>query len=47
MKLLDKKYSPSNLEDRWYKYWLEKDYFSSQPSDNNYTIVIPPPKQKE
>ena len=23
MKLLDKKYSPSNLEDRWYKYWLE------------------------
>ena len=43
MKLLDKKYSPSNLEDRWYKYWLEKDYFSSQPSDNNYTIVIPPP----
>jgi len=43
MKLLDKKYSPSNLEDRWYQYWLEKDYFSSQPSDNNYTIVIPPP----
>ena len=43
MKLLDKKYSPSNLEDRWYKYWLENDYFSSQPSDNNYTIVIPPP----
>ena len=43
MKLLDKKYSPSNLEDKWYKHWLEKDYFSSQPSDNHYTIVIPPP----
>ena len=43
MKLLDKKYSPSKLEDRWYKHWLEKDYFSSQPSDNHYTIVIPPP----
>jgi valyl-tRNA synthetase len=43
MKLLDKKYSSSELEDRWYKYWLEKDYFSSQPSDNHYTIVIPPP----
>ena len=43
MKLLDKKYSPSELEDRWYKHWLEKDYFSSQPSDNHYTIVIPPP----
>ena len=43
MKLLDKKYSPSELEDRWYKHWLEKDYFSSRPSDNHYTIVIPPP----
>ena len=43
MKLLDKKYSPSELEDKWYKHWLEKDYFSSQPSDNHYTIVIPPP----
>ena len=43
MKLLDKKYSSSELEDRWYKHWLEKDYFSSQPSDNHYTIVIPPP----
>ena len=43
MKLLDKKYSPSELEDKCYKHWLEKDYFSSQPSDNHYTIVIPPP----
>ena len=43
MKLLDKKYSPSELEDKWYKHWLAKDYFSSQPSDNHYTIVIPPP----
>ena len=43
MKLLDKKYFPSELEDKWYKHWLEKDYFSSQPSDNHYTIVIPPP----
>ena len=43
MKLLDKKYFPSELEDKWYKHWLEKDYFSSQSSDNHYTIVIPPP----
>ena len=43
MKLLDKKYSSSELEDRWYKHWLEKDYFSSNPSENHYTIVIPPP----
>ena len=35
MKLLDRKYSPSDLEDKWYKHWLAKDYFSSQPSDNH------------
>ena len=45
MKLLDSKYSPSMLEKKWYEYWMEKQYFSSSPSENkeNYTIVIPPP----
>ena len=45
MKLLDSKYSPSMLEKKWYEYWMEKQYFSSLPSENkeNYTIVIPPP----
>ncbi|MDB3980035.1 valine--tRNA ligase [Candidatus Marinimicrobia bacterium] len=45
MKLLDSKYSPSILEKKWYEYWMEKQYFSSSPSENkeNYTIVIPPP----
>ena len=44
MKLLDKKYSPSELEDRWYNHWLEKGYFDSKPDEREpYTIVIPPP----
>ncbi|MDG2188933.1 MAG: valine--tRNA ligase, partial [Candidatus Marinimicrobia bacterium] len=45
MKLLDSKYSPSILEKKWYEYWMEKQYFSSSPSEKkeNYTIVIPPP----
>ena len=43
MKLLDKKHSPLDIESKWYSYWLEKKYFSSQESDNHYTIVIPPP----
>ena len=43
MKLLEKKHIPSEIENKWYDYWLEKKYFSSQESDNHYTIVIPPP----
>lgn len=41
---LSTKYSPQEIEDKWYKYWMEKDYFSSKPNDKiPYTIVIPPP----
>jgi valyl-tRNA synthetase len=43
MKLLEKKHIPSEIENKWYDYWLEKKYFSSKESDNHYTIVIPPP----
>ena len=42
MKLLEKKHNPSNIEVSGIKYWLEK-IFSSQESENHYTIVIPPP----
>jgi valyl-tRNA synthetase len=32
------------VEDKWYSYWMEKDFFSSTPDDREpYTIVIPPP----
>jgi valyl-tRNA synthetase len=42
--VLSTKYSPQEIEDKWYKYWLEKDYFSSKPNAKTpYTIVIPPP----
>jgi len=38
------KYNPSEVEDKWYKFWLDNDYFSSVPDDREaYTIVIPPP----
>jgi valyl-tRNA synthetase len=38
------KYNPSSIEDKWYKYWMENNYFHSEPDDREpYTIVIPPP----
>ena len=41
---ISSKYSPAEVEDKWYKYWEEKKYFSSKPDDREpFTIVIPPP----
>lgn len=38
------KYSASSVENKWYKYWLEHNYFHSKPDHREpYTIVIPPP----
>lgn len=38
------KYSSQSVEDKWYKYWMEHDLFSSVPDEREpYTIVIPPP----
>lgn len=38
------KYNPAEVEDKWYKYWLEKNLFHSEPDGREpYTIVIPPP----
>ena len=38
------KYDASTVEDKWYSYWMEHDYFHSTPNDKKpYTIVIPPP----
>ena len=38
------KYNPSSIEDKWYSYWMENNYFHSEPDDREaYTIVIPPP----
>jgi valyl-tRNA synthetase len=31
-------------EQKWYRHWLDKNYFSSQPDNREpYTVVIPPP----
>lgn len=38
------KYNPAEVEEKWYKYWLEKKYFESKPDDRKpYVIVMPPP----
>ena len=43
--LLDNKYNSSKVENRWYKHWLEKNYFHADAESEKepYTIVIPPP----
>ena len=41
---IPKKYDPIRVEDKWYKYWMENNYFKSTPDEReSYTIVIPPP----
>lgn len=41
---IPKKYNPLQVEDKWYQYWMENDYFKSTPDQREaYTIVIPPP----
>ncbi|NJN41235.1 MAG: valine--tRNA ligase [Flammeovirgaceae bacterium] len=42
---LPTKYNPAEVEDKWYKYWLEQGYFHSEPNPDKepYCIVIPPP----
>ena len=38
------KYNPSEVEGKWYQYWLDNKLFSSKPDGREpYTIVIPPP----
>ncbi|MCK9330722.1 MAG: class I tRNA ligase family protein, partial [Candidatus Cloacimonetes bacterium] len=42
---LNKNYEAINTEKKWYKYWMENEFF--KPIDNNskkpFTILIPPP----
>ena len=41
---LASKYSPTEVESKWYQYWLDHKLFSSRPDGREpYTIVIPPP----
>lgn len=44
MNELATKYDPSEVEDKWYKYWMDHNLFKSVPDEREpYTIVIPPP----
>ena len=41
---LSKNYQPAATEDKWYKHWLDNNYFKSTVDDRPpYTVVIPPP----
>ena len=38
------KYNALSVENKWYDYWMEHNYFHSTPDEREpYTIVIPPP----
>ncbi|GHT40019.1 hypothetical protein AGMMS49965_07610 [Bacteroidia bacterium] len=37
-------YSPNEVENKWYEYWMAHGFFHSEPDEREpYTIVIPPP----
>lgn len=42
---LDSKYDPKQVEEKWYAYWLEKNYFHADENSDKepFVIVIPPP----
>ena len=41
---LSKNYIPSKVEEKWYKHWMDQNYFKSKPDQRPpFTIVIPPP----
>ncbi|MBI3812263.1 MAG: valine--tRNA ligase [Nitrospirae bacterium] len=42
----DKPYSPRDVEERWYRHWLDRGYFAADGQSTNpkrFSIVIPPP----
>ncbi|TWP26219.1 valine--tRNA ligase [Apibacter muscae] len=44
MSEIESKYSPNQIESKWYQFWMDHKFFHSEPNDKKpYTIVIPPP----
>jgi valyl-tRNA synthetase len=42
--MISKTYNPTDIEAKWYQYWLDNRFFHSTPDGREpYTIVIPPP----
>jgi valyl-tRNA synthetase len=41
---LSKNFEHQATEEKWYRHWMDKNYFHSEPDEREpYTIVIPPP----
>ena len=41
---MESKYNPTDIEARWYQYWLDNKLFHSEPDGREpFTVVIPPP----
>ncbi len=41
---LPKNFEPQQVEEKWYKHWMEQGYFNSAPDERKpFTVVIPPP----
>ncbi|MCQ2347196.1 MAG: valine--tRNA ligase [Paludibacteraceae bacterium] len=41
---MESKYNPTDIESRWYQYWLDNRLFHSEPDGRQpFTVVIPPP----
>ncbi len=42
---LDKGYSPKEIEEKWYAYWIENGFFKAEDKSDKaaFSIVIPPP----
>lgn len=44
MSELSAKYTPSDIEDKWYSHWEKAGYFHNEPDEREpFSIVIPPP----
>ncbi len=42
--MISKTYAPQEIEEKWYQYWLDNQFFKSTPDDREpYTVLIPPP----
>ena len=44
-KNLATQYDPDNVEDKWYQYWKENDFFAAEVDEDKepFTIMMPPP----
>ncbi len=38
-------YEPAQVEDRWYRFWIERDYFTPKIDHERkpFVIIMPPP----